>query len=174
MIAGKKSKPESPQPKRKRWATPIWVEIDFVEARRLLHRFDRRRVTDRQRFLKAEALRRGWWVPRGVNDAWRMTPAWEQYYERKLREPEPPHSVTDVDRRLIAEARIRGIEPIPLAHQLTDELREYLLIELLVRVCGAAIRDLESRIFTPPPPPKQRGRPRRGGIRDHHETHPRQ
>jgi hypothetical protein len=72
-------------------------------------KFDRRRVTDRHRTLKAEALGRGWWVPKGLNDEWPMNAYWEQYYEGKLNGAKPPQSVTeilqrDVDQRLIALA----------------------------------------------------------------------
>jgi hypothetical protein len=170
MTADKKSKSGSARPK---WIKPtvkrpgLWEtgkvlaglsETEFAEARSVLQHHDRRRVTDRQRFLKAEALKRGWWVPRGVNDEYRMHPAWEQYYEQRLREPEPPDNLTDVDRHLLAKARIMGIQPVPLAHQLTDEWRDSLWIECRISVAVAAIREFDAQLFNPPPPPKQRGK----------------
>jgi hypothetical protein len=157
VTADKKSKPGSPQ----HWARPVLVEIDFAEARRLLQHFDRRWVTDRQKTLKAEALERGWWAPKGLNDEWPMN-SWEQHYERKLRAAKPPQSVTellnDVDRRLIALAQTWEIKT-PSLSQLTDEWRILLLNELKARVANVATRLVEDAIFNPPPPLKQKGKP---------------
>jgi hypothetical protein len=163
VTADKKSKPGSPQ----HWARPVLVEIDFAEARRLLLCFDRRQVPDDHKALKAEALERGWWVPKGLNDEWLLNKGWEDYYERKRLEdeakpPQTPQSLTeliqtDVDRRLIAAAQDWGIKA-PLVDQLTDEWRLHIINILRARVAAVAIRDLEDRIFKPQPP-KRRGKP---------------
>jgi hypothetical protein len=149
-----------------RWTTPTLVEINFAEARRLLFRFDRRQVPDDHKALKAEALERGWWVPRGLNDEWPINKGWSDYYKRKRREakpPQTPQSLTellqmDEDRRLIAEASFWGIKA-PLADQLTDEWRLHIMNELRARVAAVAIRALEDWILNPQPP-KRKGKPK--------------
>jgi len=100
-------------------------------------KFDARTVSERHRNLKARALERGWWVPNGLNDEWRLNKGWEQYYERKLRESHP--AVSRYDESLVAEARSRGIKT-PLASALNDEWR----LDLKLKIAEDAI---DNRMF---------------------------
>ena len=134
-------------------------DSEFAGARRQPKNFDRRRVKDRDVALKAEALGRGWWVPKGLNEEWLLNKGWKDYYEKKRSGARAPQSVTeliqmDVDQRLIALARNWGIET-PLASQLTDEWRLDLRNKLQARVAEAAKRMVDDAIFTPRPPQRR-------------------
>jgi hypothetical protein len=102
-------------------------DFKFAEAQRLLHRFDARRVPELHRNLKTRALERGWLVPSGLNDEWRLNKHWQQYYDGKLKGAYPP--VERSDECLIAEARSRGIST-PLATALNDKWRLYLKLKI--------------------------------------------
>jgi hypothetical protein len=102
---------------RKIWLTPKLEEWLF----------DARQASDEHRRLKALAQGRGWWVPSGVNENWRLNAKWVQYYERKRSQDSPP--VLKDDESLIAEARSRGI-PTPLANSLNNRWRRYLMLQI--------------------------------------------
>src|SRR5262249_42778152 len=120
-------------------------------------KFDRRRVKDNHKASKDRAYKHGLWVPKGMNDIWLMTEGWEQYYKRRC-EAVPPQK--DEDLRLIALARAEGVKMIPRTSQLTDEWRCYLIDELRVARTNAALRKLHDEIFSAPPQPKRKGKPK--------------
>jgi hypothetical protein len=120
--------------------------------------FDGRRVKDRDRVLKAEALARGWLVPAGLNETWLMNPAWEKYYEEKRKNAPPPQKDTDLT--LIALARTWGIEPVPRPSQITDEGRRLLTKRLRAKVAKVALRVLDDALRSPLQPLKHTGKPR--------------
>ena len=100
---------------------------------------DGRRISKAHLRLKALALGRGWWVPRGLNTEWLPNKAWKKYYVRKRRPDRPP--VAREDECLIALARSRGIKT-PLASALNDAWR----VDLALRIVDDMIRErLETR-----------------------------